>query len=65
MATATTTHDVVRSETHPHVGSYAEVNRDVLKILSKPGPGYLALVALAATGFAALGLAFLAQVYLG
>ncbi|HEX6588962.1 MAG TPA: NrfD/PsrC family molybdoenzyme membrane anchor subunit [Longimicrobiales bacterium] len=55
----------VLSEIHPHVGSYAEVNRDVLKILSKPGPGYVALVAVAALGFAALGIAFLLQVYLG
>jgi molybdopterin-containing oxidoreductase family membrane subunit len=32
---------IKRSETHPDVESYADVNRDVLKLLSKPGKAYI------------------------
>ena len=38
---------VLRSETHPEVDSYGQVNRDVLKLLSKPGRGYFILLATA------------------
>jgi Ni/Fe-hydrogenase subunit HybB-like protein len=35
---------VFRSETHPGIGSYEKVNKDVLKLLSKPGRGYFILL---------------------
>jgi hypothetical protein len=35
---------VIRSETHPDVASYGDVNRDVLKLLSAPGRGYYILL---------------------
>jgi Ni/Fe-hydrogenase subunit HybB-like protein len=37
--------DVTRSETHPEVADYRQVNRDILRLLSKPGPVYFLLVA--------------------
>ncbi|HEX7051718.1 MAG TPA: NrfD/PsrC family molybdoenzyme membrane anchor subunit [Longimicrobiales bacterium] len=59
MATA------IRSETHPGIGSYEQVNRDILKILGRPGRGYLILlmISIAVLGFGAF--AWLAQIYLG
>ncbi len=56
---------VIRSETHPAIESYAEVNRDVLKLLSRPGKGYLALLALVLAGVGLMAFAFGTQVYLG
>ena len=56
---------VVRSETHPGIESYEEVNRDILKILSRPGKGYFVLLAII---LAVLGLgifAWLLQIVLG
>src|SRR5690606_34592819 len=56
---------VVRSETHPGIASYEEVNRDVLKILSRPGRGYFLLLAVV---LAVLGLgifAWMVQIVLG
>lgn len=48
MATAT---DTERGAlTHPDVETFAEVNRDVLKILSRPGLGWWLLLAIAAAG---------------
>src|SRR5690554_4043878 len=52
MATA------IRSETHPDIASYEEVNRDVLKLLSRPGRAYFVLLALG-------GFAWFVQIYLG
>jgi hypothetical protein len=34
----------IRSVFHPDVEGYEEVNRDAMRLLSKPGPGYLALL---------------------
>ncbi len=56
---------VIRSETHPYVESYADVNRDVLKLLGKPGRSYFLLLSAV---LAVLGLgvfAWFAQIYLG
>jgi molybdopterin-containing oxidoreductase family membrane subunit len=55
----------IRSETHPGVASYGEVNRDILKLLGKPGKGYFGLLAFFVAGVGALGFAFAVQVYLG
>jgi len=41
---------ILRSETHPDVASYADVNRDLLKLLSKPGRSYFILLAIAVAG---------------
>jgi molybdopterin-containing oxidoreductase family membrane subunit len=48
MATATDKHR--GSLTHPDVGTYKQVNDEVLKVLSKPGKGWWALLALALAG---------------
>ncbi len=56
---------VIRSETHPGVEAYGDVNRDILKLLGKPGKGYWALLAFTIAGVGAMGIAFAAQVYLG
>jgi molybdopterin-containing oxidoreductase family membrane subunit len=51
---------VLRSETHPAIDSYANVNRDVLKLLGKPGKAYFILlsfvVSLVGLGLFAFGL---------
>ena len=56
---------VIRSETHPDVTSYSDVNRDVLKLLSKPGRAYYILLAcvLAVLGFGIT--AWMIQIVLG
>ncbi|MGK7313108.1 MAG: NrfD/PsrC family molybdoenzyme membrane anchor subunit [Candidatus Longimicrobiales bacterium M2_2A_002] len=56
---------VVRSETHPGVERYEDVNRDVLKLLSKPGKVYWLLLALAVAGVGLLAFSFFVQLYLG
>lgn len=56
---------VIRSETHPDVSSYGEVNRDVLKLLSKPGRGYYILLTIVLIVLAIGALAWLAQIVLG
>ena len=56
---------VIRSETHPEVASYGDVNRDVLKLLSRPGKPYFIILAAV---LAVLGLgvfAWMVQVILG
>jgi molybdopterin-containing oxidoreductase family membrane subunit len=50
MATALEVKEPRGVAPHPDVASYNEVNRDVLAILSRPGPGWWALFALAAAG---------------
>jgi molybdopterin-containing oxidoreductase family membrane subunit len=56
---------VIRSETHPDIGAYEDVNRDVLRLLSRPGRSYLVLlsvtIALVITMFTAWGI----QIVLG
>jgi len=37
---------VTRSSFHPDIESYEEVNRDAMRLLTKPGPGYVALIAM-------------------
>ncbi len=46
---------VTRSETHPEVGSYGQVNKDLLRLLGKPGRAYFLFLAgtLAAVGLGA------------
>jgi Ni/Fe-hydrogenase subunit HybB-like protein len=56
---------VIRSETHPDVSSYGEVNRDILKLLSKPGRGYYILLTIVLIVLAIGALAWLAQIVLG
>ena len=41
---------VTRSETHPEVASYGDVNRDLLKLLDKPGKGYFILLGITIFG---------------
>jgi molybdopterin-containing oxidoreductase family membrane subunit len=55
----------LRSETHPDVQQYSEVNRDVLKLLGKPGRVYWILLAAAVAGVGLLAFSFFTQVYLG
>jgi molybdopterin-containing oxidoreductase family membrane subunit len=56
---------VIRSETHPGIESYGNVNRDVLRLLEKPGRGYFTLlgVVVAVVGLAVF--AFGTMVILG
>ncbi len=56
---------VIRSETHPSVESYGNVNRDVLKLLSKPGRAYKTVFALVLAVLAAGMFSFGALVYFG
>jgi len=56
---------VIRSETHPGIASYDEVNRDVLKILGRPGRGYYVLLAGAVAVFGIGLFAFLVMLVLG
>jgi Ni/Fe-hydrogenase subunit HybB-like protein len=51
---------VMRSETHPEVASYNDVNRDLLKLLGKPGKGYFILLAITVAG---VGMMFTAWGY--
>ena len=56
---------VIRSETHPEVASYGDVNRDVLKLLSKPGRPYFIILG-AVLAVLAIGIfAWMTQVILG
>jgi Ni/Fe-hydrogenase subunit HybB-like protein len=56
---------VIRSETHPGIGSYAEVNRDVLRLLSRPGRGYYILLGISLAMLALGAFAWGVQIYLG
>jgi Ni/Fe-hydrogenase subunit HybB-like protein len=56
---------VIRSETHPGVDRYEDVNKDVLKLLGKPGRIYWLLLALAVAGVGLLAFSFFVQMYLG
>jgi molybdopterin-containing oxidoreductase family membrane subunit len=54
-----------RSETHPQIARYGEVNRDVLKLLGKPGKAYFTLLAFVLAVLAWGIFAWLVQVVLG
>src|SRR5690554_41102 len=56
---------VIRSETHPEVASYGQVNKDLLKLLAKPGRAYFILLASAIALVGLLGFAWATQVILG
>ncbi|HSJ09319.1 MAG TPA: hypothetical protein VK928_05375, partial [Longimicrobiales bacterium] len=56
---------IIRSETHPDVASYGDVNRDVLKLLSKPGRGYYILLTIVLIVLAIGASAWMVQVVLG
>jgi molybdopterin-containing oxidoreductase family membrane subunit len=51
--------------THPDIGSYSEVNRDVLGILSRPGKGWWFLFVLAAVGVGVFFASWGWQIYQG
>ncbi|MEX2582192.1 MAG: NrfD/PsrC family molybdoenzyme membrane anchor subunit [Gemmatimonadota bacterium] len=55
----------IRSVFHPEVENYEQVNRDAMRLMSRPGKGYLALLGLAVAmvGMAAVGFAY--EVYYG
>ena len=59
MATETET-TVVRSSFHPDVESYEQVNRDAMRLLTRPGKGYVALLAMSV---ALVGLLVLAELH--
>jgi Ni/Fe-hydrogenase subunit HybB-like protein len=56
---------VIRSETHPDIRSYGDVNRDVLKLLAAPGRGYYIIFAITLIVLAIGGVAWLTQIVLG
>jgi Ni/Fe-hydrogenase subunit HybB-like protein len=62
---ATVERTVERSVFHPELAGYEDVNRDSLRLLGKPGPGYMALLlfSVALVGLAAFAWAH--QVYFG
>jgi Ni/Fe-hydrogenase subunit HybB-like protein len=56
---------VLRSETHPGIESYEDVNRDILKMLGRPGRGYFILLGIAVAVMAWGAFTFLLMVYRG
>lgn len=56
---------VIRSETHPDVAGYGDVNRDVLKLLGTPGRSYFILLACVLVVLGIGAFAWLTQVVLG
>jgi Ni/Fe-hydrogenase subunit HybB-like protein len=56
---------VIRSETHPDVASYSDVNRDVLKLLSAPGRSYYILLGVVLIVLGIGAVAWLTQIVLG
>ncbi|MGH7555911.1 MAG: NrfD/PsrC family molybdoenzyme membrane anchor subunit [Longimicrobiales bacterium] len=54
-----------RSETHPGIATYGEVNRDVLKLLGRPGRAYFILLAVVLAVLAWGAFAWGVQVVLG
>ncbi|MBA2671223.1 MAG: polysulfide reductase NrfD [Gemmatimonadetes bacterium] len=55
----------IRSVYHPEITGYEEVNRDALRILNKPGPGYLVLLGVSVFFVLLALVAFLVQVVYG
>jgi molybdopterin-containing oxidoreductase family membrane subunit len=56
---------VIRSETHPDIRSYADVNRDVLRLLAAPGRTYYIIFAITLVVLGIGAVAWLTQVVLG
>ena len=54
-----------RSETHPQIAGYGEVNRDVLKLLDKPGKAYFSLLGFVLLILSVLVFAWGTQVVVG
>lgn len=55
----------IRSVFHPEVPNYEQVNRDAMRLLTKPNKGYLALLALSVSLVGLAVVAFLLQVVYG
>jgi Ni/Fe-hydrogenase subunit HybB-like protein len=55
----------IRSVFHPDVAGYGDVNRDALRILNKPGKGYVALLGVCILLVGAALVAFLADIVYG
>jgi Ni/Fe-hydrogenase subunit HybB-like protein len=55
----------LRSIYHPEVTGYADVNRDAMRLLTRPGRGYLALLGLSIALVLLAAIAFLLQIYYG
>lgn len=54
-----------RSETHPDIPNYGQVNRDVLKLLSAPGKSYYILLSIVLVVLGIGAVAWLTQIVLG
>nr|MBA3970481.1 hypothetical protein [Gemmatimonadota bacterium] len=50
---------------HPDVRSYTDVNRDALRLLTRPGPGYLALLGMSVSLVGLLGFCWMWQLAYG
>src|SRR5690606_37488360 len=55
----------IRSVFHPDVPNYEQVNRDAMRLLTKPSKGYLALLAMSVSLVGLAGVAFALQVIYG
>jgi Ni/Fe-hydrogenase subunit HybB-like protein len=55
----------LRSIYHPEVTGYADVNRDAMRLLTRPGKGYLALLGLSVALVGLAAISFLLQIYYG
>jgi molybdopterin-containing oxidoreductase family membrane subunit len=60
MDTVTPQLTTTRSETHPDVASFGDVNRDLLKLMGKPGKAYFIMLGIAVAG---VGMMFTAWSY--
>ena len=56
---------VTRAAVHPDIASYEEVNRDAMRLLTKPGPGYLALIGMSVSLVALMVFAELHNIVFG
>jgi Ni/Fe-hydrogenase subunit HybB-like protein len=55
----------IRSVFHPDVANYEQVNRDAMRLLTKPGKGYLALLGLSVALVGMAAVAFFYEIYYG
>jgi Ni/Fe-hydrogenase subunit HybB-like protein len=62
---ATVERTVERSVFHPELEGYADVNRDAQRLLTRPGPGYLALLGMSVSLVLLAGVAWAFQIYYG